>query len=392
MGTSGSPITIRLALGRSARPARPAGFPFGTTRTGSLRANTLGSAASFARTSACMCFSSAEANTSAGAPCSICLRSSCDPPRLNWTFVAGCPVSNSLPSSANASAKEAATTTFSSFEPSARALSATPRNSVAVRRASERMAGMSRRMDTESSTGDSLHVQLRHHLPRLPRVVPAQAGKLPAEGAPLQGLDDPSGAGVGAPLLGKDEVEPLLGEGNEVEAVRDGRAAGHDAHVRRAHGDGLRDLQVPGEKLLVAFDSGRGHAGLAQQPVEEPAGARPRLAVDEADLGPRDVLRLADPQRVSPGEGESLFEVREGHHHHRAASESAPDEGKVVLAGLLVEEVRAGEVRVPATEHLEGGVASDRDPAQPLPGPAILDVAGEDRQPRIAARDENVRL
>ena len=192
--------------------------------------------------------------------------------------------------------------------------------------------------------------------------------------------------------LGEDEVEPFLGKRDEVEAVGDRRAAGHHAHVGRAHGDRLRDLQVPGEEVLVAFDGGGRHARLAQDAVEEPARARPRLAVHQADLGPGDVLRLADAQRISLGDGESFFEVREGHHHHRAPSESTAHEGKVVLAGLLVEEMGAGEVRVPPPEHLQGGIAAHGDPTQPLAGPTIFHVAGEDRQSGIAAGNENVRL
>src|SRR3954471_21492870 len=99
-----------------------------------------------------------------------------------------------------------------------------PKRSPTTRSTGNFIGRMSRRTDTESTADDSFHVQLRHHLSRLPRVVSAQARKLAAAGAPLEGLHDPARARVGAPLLRKDEVEPFLGEGDEVEAVGNRRA------------------------------------------------------------------------------------------------------------------------------------------------------------------------
>ena len=125
-GLLGHRPTMRFAWGSSFKLETPAGFPLGTTTTNSLRAKISGSAASFAATSACMCFWSAEANTSAGAPFSICVRSSWEPARLKRTLVPGCFASNRLPSSANDSRSEAAAKTFSSFDPSARAAKTMP--------------------------------------------------------------------------------------------------------------------------------------------------------------------------------------------------------------------------------------------------------------------------
>src|SRR6266568_7218249 len=99
------------------------------------------------------------------------------------------------------------------------------------------------------------------------------------------------------------------------------------------------------------------------------------LPVDEPDVLARDVLRLADAQRVPPGDGESLLQVREGDDHHRPASKRPADEGHVVFAGLLVEQVRAGDVRVAPREGRQRRVARGADPAEPLAGPTILDPA-----------------
>src|SRR3954468_7768141 len=369
-------MTIRCALGRSSRPEIFAGFPFGTTRTGSLRAKTLASCASFCARSACMCFWSAEAKTSAGAPFSICVRSSWEPVRLKSTLVPGCWASNCLPSSANDSRSEEAAKTVSSCDACARADSAMPAISTAALSQDARMRAMSRTPDMVSTGGDLLHVQLRHHLAGVARVVSAEARELAAEGPALPGFPDPSCPRVRAPLLGEDEVEALFGERNEIEPMGNGGAPGDDAGVGSAHRHRLGDLQMAMEEVLVALHGGGGHAGLAQQAVEKPSRSRAGLAVHEPDLRPGDVLRLADPPRISLGDGEALFQVSEGHHHHRAATERAPHERKVVLARLFVEEVSTGDVRVPHAEHLEGGVASHRNPAQALPGPPILDVPG----------------
>src|SRR5207245_8592728 len=65
--------------------------------------------------------------------------------------------------------------------------------------------------------------------------------------------------------------------------------------------------------------------------------------------------------------------ICEGDHHHRPAAECPAHEGDVVFAGLLVEEVRARDVRVPSRQCLQRRVAGSADPAETLPWPAILD-------------------
>ena len=54
MGTSGVPITMRVAEGRSAKLRRLAAASVDTTTTGSLRANTTGAVARADRTSVSM--------------------------------------------------------------------------------------------------------------------------------------------------------------------------------------------------------------------------------------------------------------------------------------------------------------------------------------------------
>src|SRR6266850_3083997 len=189
MGTSGTPTTMRFARGRSCRPVIPAGFPLGTTSTGSLRAKVLGASASLPATRACMCFWSADANTSAGAPCSNCVRSSWEPARFKTTLVPGCVFSKRLPSSMNASRSEVAAKTTTSLEASALADNANAAASPTYFRQSERMLHylltLSRRMDKKSTGNDLLQRQLGHDLARLARVVSTEARQLTPEGTSL---------------------------------------------------------------------------------------------------------------------------------------------------------------------------------------------------------------
>src|SRR6266850_1940523 len=356
MGTSGAPTTIRLARGRSESVRSPAGLSLGTTRTGSFRANVLGARASLAATSACMCFQSAEAKASAGAPCSSCVRSSCEPAKAKATRVPGWSRSNLRPSSVNASRSEAAANTTNSRWPAARAGgTGTIRSSAMAVQSSRRMQRTSR---SATSVAWKRHgvkqarrprgLELADQLPGPAGVVALERAHLAAEGASLERLDDPPGARVAAPLLGEDEIEALFREGDEIEPVRDGRAARHHAGVGGAHGHRLRDLEVAAEQAVVSGHRGGGHPRLAQQPIEEAPRAGALLPVDEPDVLARDVFRLADAQRISAGNGESLLQVREGDDHHRPAAERPADERDVVFAGLLVEQVRAGDVRVAA--------------------------------------------
>src|SRR5436190_7293619 len=297
MGTSGTPTTIRLALGRSLRLPIPAGFPLGTTRTGSFRANTFGPEADPASNSACMCFRSALANTSAGAPFSICVRSSCEPARLKTTRVPTWDCSNCRPSAANASRSEDAAKTASSRAGSARAASARAQASPRAVKNSRIVASVTRNRHRVNSARQR-QLQLGDQVAGLPRVVAAQARQLPPEGAPLERLDDPHRADVCAPFLGEGQVEPLLGQRDEIEAVSDGGAAGDDPGVSCPHGDRLGHLKVAAEQALVAFDRGGGDPGLSQETVEQPARACARLPVDEADPRLRDVFGFADAQWV----------------------------------------------------------------------------------------------
>src|SRR2546423_355001 len=88
------------------------GFPFATTISRSLRANTIGdSAVSPACTSFCMFGWSAEAKTSPSAPSRICAASDDDPAKLNLTIVPGWLFSKSAPIVVNAAFNEDAANT-----------------------------------------------------------------------------------------------------------------------------------------------------------------------------------------------------------------------------------------------------------------------------------------
>ena len=114
MGTSGAPTTILSARGRSAKVLIDDARAARTITTGSLQANTEGETTSPCAASASMCLRSAEAKTSAAAPCSICARSSWLPAALLTTLTPGWSASNRRASRANASLSDAASKTTSS--------------------------------------------------------------------------------------------------------------------------------------------------------------------------------------------------------------------------------------------------------------------------------------
>src|SRR5690606_2842601 len=105
--------TLRSGSARSARPAIPCGLPAATAMTSSLLAKTAGWPAAAPATSV-MVSGLAEANTSAGAPWSICWASVELPAKLKVTLTPGWASSKSRPIRVNASVSEAAANTTSS--------------------------------------------------------------------------------------------------------------------------------------------------------------------------------------------------------------------------------------------------------------------------------------
>src|ERR1039457_5298018 len=91
-------IATTPALSRPAREWIPSGFPDLTTISRELRAKIAGvPAMSTACCTGAMSWVEAEANTSAGAPCWICVASVPDEPKLNETVVPGCADWNIVP-------------------------------------------------------------------------------------------------------------------------------------------------------------------------------------------------------------------------------------------------------------------------------------------------------
>ena len=101
-------MTSRLARGRSLKDSIPAGFSGGTMSTSSLCAKMRLSRTRPSRTSACMCAGLAEAKTSAGAPCSICRRSTWLPANSSATSVPGWAASKARSIAVKLSAREEA--------------------------------------------------------------------------------------------------------------------------------------------------------------------------------------------------------------------------------------------------------------------------------------------
>ena len=104
--------TMFAGLARSASVAMPFGLPLPTMISKRLRATITGSPAfSFASVSFFMLLSSAEMNTSAGAPLVIWVTRSLEPAKLNVTFAFGFAAVNASPISLNASVSDDAANT-----------------------------------------------------------------------------------------------------------------------------------------------------------------------------------------------------------------------------------------------------------------------------------------
>src|SRR4051812_6769060 len=106
---------MRSARGRSASVLMDAASAARTTMTRSLHANTVGATTSPCDSNASMCLRSADATTSAVAPCSICVRSSWLPAAFATTFTPALSISNRRASFANTSFNDDASNTTSSW-------------------------------------------------------------------------------------------------------------------------------------------------------------------------------------------------------------------------------------------------------------------------------------
>src|SRR5581483_2770098 len=111
-GTEGSSSTTTSpGWARSARPVMCLGLPGATTISSLLRAKTRGASTRPASTSFCMLFWSADANTSAGAPCWIWVTSAWEPAKLYVTVRWGAFEASVAFSAVNASVSDAAANT-----------------------------------------------------------------------------------------------------------------------------------------------------------------------------------------------------------------------------------------------------------------------------------------
>src|SRR5215216_1408670 len=116
-GTSTAHVTtMSSGFARSARPVMPSGLPGAVMISSRFVANVTGSpAAPPPSVSLLMFASSADANTSAGAPSRSCLASSDDAAKLNVALAPGSASPNASPSSVNASVSDAAAKTVMSL-------------------------------------------------------------------------------------------------------------------------------------------------------------------------------------------------------------------------------------------------------------------------------------
>src|SRR5215210_144815 len=126
MGTPSCASTrVVPGFARSCSPRIPAGLSKGTITTGRFLAKVCGSEARSSSTAVFILASSAEAKTSAGAPCSSWVRSSVLPPKLMRTSVPGFCCSKVASSSSKASVRDEAASTVIA-EPSDAASSCCP--------------------------------------------------------------------------------------------------------------------------------------------------------------------------------------------------------------------------------------------------------------------------
>src|SRR5258708_4616879 len=104
---------------------------------------------------------------------------------------------------------------------------------------------------------------------------------------------------------------------------------------------------LPGRTPSPASPAPGADAVLPELEIEEPAGARAGLAVDDAHVAAAQICSAADAARVPPLDREPRAPAGEVDHQEVAARQKRAHEGQVELAGALVEEVAPRDVPLP---------------------------------------------
>src|SRR5262249_12006618 len=95
---------------------------------------------------------------------------------------------------------------------------------------------------------------------------------------------------------------------------------------------------------IIALDAICGGGGFLQEPVEQIAASRSRLAVGEPEGFAGQVVDGADLLRISRGDDESFLPSREGDDREIAVGELPADERQVEFTGFGVFKMRARDV------------------------------------------------
>src|SRR6266536_1824618 len=279
-GTSGAAsTTLRSGRARSARPLTPLGLPLATTICRRLPANTCGP--STRSLTLPMVLESADANTSAGAPCRIWVASAWLPAKLRVTRTPGWERVKSASSLANAPLSDDAASTLISVPPPAPEPPPPPH--AASSRASSRLrapVAYPRCMRTPpSGRGRQLHdhaggLDRRHR--QHPRGQVQLVGRLPGHQR-----DQPVGSGAELDLGGDGVLDHPRDNAGEAVA---GRLGGDRLGLWRRRRLGEEAGQLgPVDHPLPPAGAPRGQPSRVRQPAD-------RVRADPQQLG-----RLPDP-------------------------------------------------------------------------------------------------
>ena len=186
---------------------------------------------------------------------------------------------------------------------------------------------------------------------------------------------------------GDDQIVLLIQQGNEFQFQGAGRGKDAQTGVGRPARHRRRHRKVAVFLALVSGDIVGRRAHLLEAVIQQYAGARSPLAVDEPDLGSQQVFEFCDVQRV-PGRGhQALGAPHQAYDGDGRIRQVAADVGRVVFAGLGVQQMAAGDVGLAAPQRQQSAQAAHVGRRQVDRGMTTPQEAAHEVQRQVVAAD-----
>ena len=149
-----------------------------------------------------------------------------------------------------------------------------------------------------------------------------------------------------------DEVVTLGRQRHKVQIQRPSRGQNAHSTVHRPAGNLGGHGQVREFLALIALNAAGIDPAPAQFEIEQRPGSRPALAIDECHVLAHEIVQTGDLFRIAFGHDQPLGAPDKPEHHHPDAmrGQGLANGGDVVVAIFLVQQMRTGEMRLPALQ------------------------------------------